>query len=256
MASHEAKTTVDSDASFGVQNAYYSFGAHPALTNVTFSVKPGEIHALVGGHHSGKSTLCAIMSGRLIPDHGQVTALGKPYTGLTPGMAREIGITHLSARPRIYPRQSVLDNILMGDRSRWLGLLPHRKNRKLVRNWLMENGFDLPLTQRMQETPYDLWVLVEILAKLYQRPNFLVMDEAIEELNQPWLNKVLALLRTHVDRGMGLLFVTHKIEDALHIADCVSVMRNGQIILSTSARSMERLNLIRLCYAQLDEQDE
>ncbi len=256
MAFPENSLDCVNNGGFGVRNAYFVFGMHPAVTNVTFSVAPGEIHALVGAHHSGKSALCALMSGRIMPDHGLVVAKGQVYAGLTPSKARDLGIAHLSARPRIYPRQSVLENITMGEHARWLGFFPNRKNKLRIKEWLAANEIDLPLNQRMQETPRDLWVMVEILSKLYQNPSFLVVDEAIEELNRPWFSRILALLRRHVDKGMGLLFVTHKIEDALHIADRISVMRRGDVILTTSAKSMERLNLIRLCYAQLDTQDE
>lgn len=256
MGSPDSGNQITTEFVYGVKNVYYSFGAHPALTNVTFSVKSGEIHALVGAHHSGKSALCAVMSGRLAPDYGLVVAKGAAYNALNPRKARDLGIAHLSARPRIYPRQTVLENIMMGDRSRWRGFFPSRRNRRRIKDWLWDNEIVLPLNERMQDTPFDMWVLVEILSKLYQNPNFLVMDEAIEELNQPWFGRIMALLRKHVDKGMGLLFITHKIEDALHIADRVSVMRRGDVILTSSARSMERLNLIRLCYAQLEHQDE
>ncbi|MCD8349664.1 MAG: ATP-binding protein [Planctomycetaceae bacterium] len=254
MAFPESTRTVA--GAYGVRGVDYAFGMHPALRDATFSVAPGEIHALVGAHHAGKSTLCAVMSGRLIPERGMVLAGGRDFSGLTPQMAKEMGITHLSGRPRIYPRQTVLENIILGDRRRWLGLFPGRRYRRKIKDWLWDNQIVLPLDAKIQEAPYEQWVLVEILSKLYQNPSFLVMDEALEELNQPYFNRVLKLLRRHVDNGMALLFVTHRIEDALSIADRVSVMRHGNVILTSSAKSMERLNLIRLCYAQLDRQDD
>ncbi|MDR3077388.1 MAG: ATP-binding cassette domain-containing protein, partial [Planctomycetota bacterium] len=213
-------------------------------------------HALVGRHNEGKSTLCGIMTGRLAPTSGQVVAAGIGYQSLDPIRARRLGIAGLSSAPRIYPKRTVLENLVAEDGSRWFGLLPTRRQARLAAAWLGERGIALPLGAYMHEIPRELWVIVETLAKLYRRPRFLVMDQAIEELKQPWLGKLLGLLRRHLAEGMGLLMVTHRMEDALAIADRVTVMRRGQIIATNPTTDMERLSLIRLSYAQLDDYDE
>lgn len=241
---------------FGVRNVDASFGAYKVLRDVTLSVLPGEIHALVGRHNEGKSTLCAIMTGGVAPEAGSVIAGGVPYASLNPILARRLGIAGLSSHPRVYHRRTVLENLVAEDGKWWHGWLPVRRQRRRVGAWLEENGISLPLGAFMEELPRELWVVVETLAKLYREPRFLVMDQAIEELKQPWLGRLLEMLRKHLARGMGLLMVTHKIEDALSIADRVTVMRRGQIIATNSTADMERLSLIRLSYAQLDDFDE
>ncbi|MCD7895132.1 MAG: ATP-binding cassette domain-containing protein [Planctomycetaceae bacterium] len=122
----------DVHGGFGLRNVYFSYGVHPALRDVTLSVRPGEVHALVGARHSGKSTVGAVMAGLADPDGGQVVAGGTAYPSLSPARARKLRIAHVSARPRIYPRMTVLDNLVSGDKSHWLGLFPKRKNRARV----------------------------------------------------------------------------------------------------------------------------
>ncbi len=237
---------------YGVKDAFFAYGNHQVLSGATLSIIPGEIHALVGGHHAGKSTLCSLLSGRNIPDAGAVVARGQAFSNLTPRKAKELGVAGVSRNTRIYPRLTVLKNLIMGDSARWFGLWPHRYYYRKVRRWLDEYGIDISLSDHMHEVPRDRWVVVEILTKLFQKPRLLILDEAIEELSQPWLNQIMGMIRRYLEGGMGMLFVTHRIEDALDIADRVSVMRNGKVILTNSAMDMERLNLIRLCYAQLD----
>ncbi|MCC8108443.1 MAG: ATP-binding cassette domain-containing protein [Planctomycetes bacterium] len=245
----------DVHGGFGLRNVYFSYGVHPALRDVTLSVRPGEVHALVGARHSGKSTVGAVMAGLADPDGGQVVAGGTAYPSLSPARARKLRIAHVSARPRIYPRMTVLDNLVSGDKSHWLGLFPKRKNRARVQEWLDRYGIVLPLFETMLDVPRDLWSVVDILSKLFQNPDLLVMDEAIEELSQPSFRRVLDLVRVHVANGMAVLFITHNVGDALNFAGRVSVMRQGRLILTSAASTMERLNLISLCYSQLERQN-
>lgn len=249
-------TFPDSAFGYGVRNVDFSFGAYQVLRDVTLAVAPGEIHALVGRHNEGKSTLCGIMSGRLVPAAGQVVVDGIAYDFLTPVLARKLGVAGLSSASMIYPKRTVLENLVAEDGNWWLGWLPRRKRFRRVETWLADNGISLPLNAFMHELPREQWVVVETLTKLYRQPKFLVMDQAIEELKQPWLGRLLGMVRKHLSQGMSLLMVTHKIEDALSIADKVTVMRRGQIIATNPTSDMERLSLIRLSYAQLDDFDE
>lgn len=238
---------------YGVRNVDFSFGAHPVLRNITFSVRPGEIHALVGHHNEGKSTLCGILTGRLAPDAGHVVAAGSIHPHLNPIQARDLGIAGLSNRSNVYPRRTVLQNLVSEDSAVWLGLWPERRQRRRVGEWLKDNNISLPLSLPLHELPHEMWVVVETLAKLYRNPGLLVMDGALEELTPAALAPLMALIRRHLAKGMGFLIVTHKIEDALDMADRVTVMRRGHVIVTNSALDMERLSLIRLCYAQLDD---
>lgn len=247
----------DRDGGFGVKDVDFSFGAQQVLRKVTFSMLPGEIHALVGRHGEGKSTLCGIITGRLAPASGEVVANGRSYPSLNPNKARELGIAGQSSPPRIYPTLTVLKNLVTGDSASYrMGFLPVPGLCRRVEAWLKENGMELPLSSTMREIPRELWVVVETLAKLRQNPRLLVMDGALEELKQPWVGRLMSLIRKHLDAGMGLMIVTHNIENALDMANRITVMRRGQILLTDSVANIERLNLIRMCYAQLDGYDE
>ncbi len=240
---------------FGVAGASFAYGEHVVFTKLDFSLLPGESHALIGSHFEGKSTLCNLLSGRLEPDAGRIYALGTGYRFLTPGKARELGIFQISRLPQIYPRLTVLENLLSGRYDRWLGFLPFRRQRVRLSAWLGANGVDLPLNARMADLPRDLWVVVDILARLYVEPRLLILDEALEEVQQPWLGIILAVARRRLAEGMSLLWVTHKVEDALRMTDRITVMRGGKILHSDASVNLERLNLVRMCYAHLDDFD-
>ncbi len=240
---------------FGAKGIVFSRGEYPVLRNMEVAVSPGEIHALVGMHGSGKSTLALMLAGHLAPERGSVFAGGRRYDSLQPGLARELGIALVATPPAVFPRLTVLENLVMEKQGWWLGLSPRRTSEKLLRSWLDRNGIDLPLGKRIRDLPRDRWVAVEILARLFRSPRFLVLDGALEELTQEWKKRISAILTRMSAEGMSILIATQKIEEALSVADSLTVMRRGRAILTGKTGGMERLNLIRLCYDQLDDLD-
>lgn len=240
---------------FGTIGLSFSRDEYPILSDLDFAVAPGEIHALVGMHNSGKSTLCSLLSGLLAPDSGRIAAAGKLYPAMTLKRAEELGVARVAGTPIGFAKLSVLEVFIAGRTGWWLGLSPRRRYERLVRNWLDQHGIRLPVDRQMRDLPRDHRIAVEVLSCLYRSPKFLLLDEAMEELDSGWHRLILPIIRNQVDGGMSVVWVTHKIEDALSIADNITVMRRGKTILTGRTGGMERLNLIRLCYDQLDNLD-
>ncbi|MDR1613692.1 MAG: ATP-binding cassette domain-containing protein [Planctomycetota bacterium] len=239
---------------FGAADLFFSLGDYPVLRGMDLSVSPGRVHALVGMHNAGKSTLCSALAGLLVPASGRIAAAGTLFPSLSPKRSRELGIARVANPPMVFPRLTVLENLVAARTPWWLGLFPRRNSERAIRGWLDRNRIDLPLHKRMRDLPRDYWLAVDVLSRLHREPRLLILDEAMDEIGE-WRHVVMPMIRERVDKGMAVLVATQKIEDALSVADDITVMRQGRAILTGRTGGLERLNLIRLCYDQLDSLD-
>ncbi|MCC8180740.1 MAG: ATP-binding cassette domain-containing protein [Planctomycetes bacterium] len=223
------------------------------LRDVTLHIAPGEFHALAGSKNSGKSAICAVLTGEMEPDSGTVRIGDKQFPALTKRQVQQFGISSVGGEPRVFPRLTVGENLLSGER-RWLDAIrPWRHFVRDLHAWLDRCGIDLPLSQPLESLPDVDWVFVEMLGRLYQQPSLLLLDEALESLTPARRRQMLPLIRRSIDDGMSVLWVTHKVEDALLVVDRLSVVRNGDLLITTPPGGIDQLSLIQLCYAQIEE---
>lgn len=240
---------------FGAFGICFSHGGYPVLRGTDLALPRGEKHALVGMHNSGKSTLCRILAGLLQPSAGRIVAAGGDYTSLSAPKARELGVALVRGAPLVFGRLTVMENLVAGRGSWWLGLSPRRRYERAIGDWLSSRGIELPLDAIMGDLPREHWIVVDLLSNLYRRPQLLILDEVMEELSPSWRRLVAPLIDDMVAGGMSALWVTQRIDDALSFADRITVMRRGKSILTGRTGNLERLSLLRLCYDQLDGLD-
>ncbi len=226
------------------------------LKDVTLDLRAGEFHALVGNRNGGKTAIVSALSGTLAISSGTVRMAGKDFGQTSLRLARKNGVCYIGGTPKVFPTLTVAENLLSGEalwrkafRS-WRGYLQE------MRDWLADAGIDLPLSRTLETLPMEDWFFVEILARLFRSPKVLILDEALEGLSPTRKVSLMPLLRRRMASGMVVLWVTHKIDEAVLMADRLSVVRNGKILLSSRPEGLEHLNLIHLCYAQLEERDE
>lgn len=240
---------------FGTEGIAYSIPSLSILNGVDFHVAPGEMHALVGKHNEGKSTFGKILSGALKPRAGKIVVSGRAFSSLSPRCARDIGIEYVGGDAMIYPELTVADNLLSGTAtwrrqfSFWQGALDD------INVWIQENGIQLPYEQTMTKLRKDDWVFVEILNRLYRRPKLLILDEMLEQLRPVRFREAMRIIREQRNHGMALLWITHRIEEALEHSDRVTVLRQGRILFSDKPGNLDRVSLLRLSYADLGEQE-
>lgn len=240
---------------FGIEGIAYSIPGLSILNGVDFHVAPGEMHALVGKHNEGKSTFGKILSGALKPRAGKIVVSGRAFSSLSPRCARDIGIEYVGGDAMIYPELTVADNLLSGTAtwrrqfSFWQGALDD------INVWIQENGIQLPYEQTMTKLRKDDWVFVEILNRLYRRPKLLILDEMLEQLRPVRFREAMRIIREQRNHGMALLWITHRIEEALEHSDRVTVLRQGRILFSDKPGNLDRVSLLRLSYADLGEQE-
>lgn len=235
-----ASTSVAIDG-FAIRRARLARASGEVFRDLDFRVEAGEIHAVVGPKNAGKSCLCSLLSGDIHPDSGEV---------LTPPGARVAKVTGALS---VFPNLTVGNNLILGRDESWRDwLTPKQARLSRLRAWLAENGVELALDAPLHRLPKEEWMFVQILNRLYLEPDLLILDEALEFLSPSGFRRIWPLLAARRERGMAVLWVTDKVESALVSADRVSVLRDGRILLTDSARRLDRLSLIGLCHGLLE----
>ncbi|MCD8350737.1 MAG: ATP-binding protein [Planctomycetaceae bacterium] len=244
------------EAGFGGIQICVDIAAQPVLREVDFHLAPGEIQALVGKQNEGKSTLCRVLTGHVAPKSGWILVAGKPYRALTPILARDLGIEMVGAEAQVFPALSVAENLYTGSGKWWRTLLPWTDGFGDVRRWLQSNDITLPYRRPLSSLRREDWLFVELLNRLHRRPRLLIMDQTLEQLSPRRSREALALIRAGLADGMSVLWVTHNLEEAMELADRVTVLRQGRSLVSDHTRDLDRVTLLRLCYSELGAQGE
>jgi ribose transport system ATP-binding protein len=207
------------------------FGPTHALRGVDLELRPGEVHALVGENGAGKSTLMKVLSGAVLPDAGHMTLDGQPYAPADPKDARRHGVAMIYQELTLAPHLDVEANVLLGlEPSRW-GFLRRADGRRRVREALaaLEHP-ELPLDAPVAELGPGLQQLVEIARALLMDVRVLVFDEPTSSLTREDAGRLFALIGRLRQRGVAIVYISHFLEEVQQVADCFTVLRDGQSV--------------------------
>jgi general nucleoside transport system ATP-binding protein len=216
-----------------------------ALGGVDFALRPGEVHALLGENGAGKSTLASVLSGLYQPDAGEIRLAGRPVRLRSPreALARGIGMVHQHFR--LVRRFTVAENIALGDRSQ-----PVVMSAPEVEQAVTELGDRYGLPIRPDAVIGDLSVgeqqRVEIVKTLYRGVDVLLLDEPTSVLTPQEAEALFRTVRVMAADGKAVVFISHKLDEVMAIADVVTVMRDGRVVGTvpigeTSARDLARM---------------
>jgi len=209
-------------------------GVH-ALRGVNFDVQPGEIHALLGENGAGKSTLIKMIAGVHSPDSGQINFDGKPVSFSNPREAQQIGIATIYQELSLYPELSVAENMFMGHApKRGLGpiqVLDWRRMETRAKELLAElEIIDMDVQRKVGTFNVGNRQRVEIAKALSLNARLLIMDEPTASLTESDVENLFSIVRLLRDRGVGIIYITHKLVEVFELADRVTVFRDGQFI--------------------------
>ena len=209
------------------------FGATRALAGVNFSARPGEIHALLGENGAGKTTLMNVIAGHLRPDSGAVTLDGAPLRTGSPQAALRAGVASVHQSPMLFEQLSVAENLALGGfAKRGLALADVRRRAVEMAGRL---GFRLRLDQgSLRGLSIAERMRLEILRALSFDPRVLILDEPTGLLAPGELDGFLDLLRGLRDRGRSVVLITHKLAEAMAVADRITMLRAGRVVAETS----------------------
>ena len=223
-----------------------SFAAVRALTAVDLAVRAGEIHALCGENGAGKSTLMAIFAGALEPDQGSMEIDGRRYAPASPLEARRAGIAIVYQERSLMGNISVAENICMtlplaGGRF----LLSKREMAANARRLLRDLDHTLSPNALVADYGIARQQVVEIAKALAREPRMLILDEPTASIDADARAHLFAILRRLRSRGLGIVYISHHLDEVYEIADRVSVLRNGRLVGTWPVAEIDSQRLAR-----------
>ncbi len=224
-----------------------SFGAVRALKGVSFELRPGEVHALLGENGAGKSTLIKVITGAHQPDGGTLRVGGVEMTHLTPSRARELGIACIYQQPALFPDLTVAENIGLRlkkpgffSRVRWNG-------QRLRAVELLERiGAEISPDAEVRSLSMPEQQLVEIACALGSGADIVIMDEPTASLTQKEQHLLFRVVRDLRSSGVGVVYISHRLEEIFALADRVTVLRDGESVGSYEVTALDEARMIKL----------
>jgi ribose transport system ATP-binding protein len=207
------------------------YGGVTALANVDFACSLGTIHAVVGENGAGKSSLMKIIAGVIRPDEGRMYLDKAPVHFASPADATRHGIACIFQELSLLPDLSVSDNISIASPPRRFGLIDRRRQRQCASDILREIGCaDIHPSERVKDLPLSRQQMVEIAKALIRQPRLIIMDEATSALTAKDVEQLYKVIRQLRDRGLAILYISHRMHEIAALADTCSVFRNGRHI--------------------------
>jgi ABC-type sugar transport system ATPase subunit len=235
-----------------LQNINFYYDTLKVLKDINLKIQRSEVHAIVGEHGAGKTSLCMIMSGFLKPHSGKFLIGNRALDSMSPKKARNLGIEMVTQQNPVVDNFTVAENLFLDNRG--IALHPfinHKRHLEIAQTYLRECDFSLNPKMLLRNMKLSDRVLVDILKHLFNKPRLLILDEALQKLTAPVLNKMIQILKDLKRAGMSIIFVTHRIDDIYNFADKVSIIKNGEILITDSVKNIDKINLIKLAYTQI-----
>ncbi|MDO5658645.1 MAG: ABC transporter ATP-binding protein [Paracoccus sp. (in: a-proteobacteria)] len=209
-----------------------SFPGVLANDRVSFGVRPGEIHALLGENGAGKSTLVKMIYGIMQPDAGRILWDGQPVTITSPNVARRLGIGMVFQHFSLFDALSVQENIALGlDEA-----LPPRALRARIRAIMEEYGLSLDPDQTVATLSVGERQRIEIVRALLLNPKLLIMDEPTSVLTPQEVTQLFGVLRQLADEGCAILYISHKLHEIQELCDTATILRGGKLVATCDPR--------------------
>ena len=227
-----------------MKGIHKSFPGVQALEAVDFTLKSGEVHALVGENGAGKSTLIKVLTGVERQDTGTITLEGKQAFIKSPQHAQELGISTVYQEVNLCPNLTVAENILIGREPRKLGRIDWKTVNTRARQILQSLDIDLDVTQPLGSYSVAIQQMAAIARALeISSARVLILDEPTSSLDVRETEKLFQVMRKLKDEGMGIVFITHFLNQVYKIADRITVLRNGKLV-GTYDTNLSQLELV------------
>jgi len=224
-----------------------SFGAARALRGVSFTLEPGEVHALLGENGAGKSTLIKVITGAHTPDGGTMEVGGEAVAHLTPARARALGIASIYQQPALFPDLSVAENIALRlEKTSPAHLVRWRERRSRAAELLHRIGADIDADKEVRALSMPEQQLVEIACALGSGARIVIMDEPTASLTQKEQHLLFAVVRELRANGVGVIYISHRLEEIFALADRVTVLRDGESVGTNRVDALNETALIRM----------
>jgi ribose transport system ATP-binding protein len=213
------------------------FGGVQALRGVDFDLQRGEVHALLGENGAGKSTLMNVLSGVIERDEGAILIEGAPVRFSDPRAAQAAGVATIFQELDLVPSLDVTANLYLGRELTKAGVLDRGVMRREAKAQLESIGFDIDVDQLVGDLSVGRRQIVAIAKALTYASRILVMDEPTAALTAAEVERLFAVMRDIAARGVGIVYISHRLEEVPRVADRVTVLRDGKIAGTASPRA-------------------
>ncbi len=229
-----------------MKGIFKSFPGVKALQNVDFTLKKGEIHALMGENGAGKSTLIKVLTGVYEIDEGTIRLDGieSPIVNKSPQDAQNRGISTVYQEVNLCPNLTVAENLYIGREPRKAGFIDWRAMNKKSERLLKSLGIDINPTRNLEECSIAMQQMIAIARAVDMKCKVLILDEPTSSLDDEEVEKLFVLMRRLRDEGVGIIFVTHFLEQVYEVCDRITVLRNGQLVGEYSIKELPRVMLV------------
>ena len=217
-----------------------------ALDNVSFSLRRGEIMALLGENGAGKSTLIKVLTGVYQRDAGEIWLNGQPIAPRNTAQAQQAGIGTVYQEVNLLPNMSVADNLFIGREPGRFGMVDRKTIIAQARSLLNRYGFELDVTRPLGHYSVAMQQIIAICRAVDLSAQVLILDEPTASLDANEVEMLFTLMNQLRAKGMGLIFVTHFLDQVYHVCDRITILRNGQYIATRDTHSLPQLELIKL----------
>jgi rhamnose transport system ATP-binding protein len=222
------------------------FGATQALADVSLDLLPGEIHALVGENGAGKSTLVKILAGVHQPDSGTILLDGQPVEIAGPAEARRLGIAVVHQEPRLFPDLTVAENVFIGHApAGWLGSIDWGATRRAAVALFAELDVQFDVNAPVRGLSMADQQLIEIAKSLSVEARVLILDEPTASLSAHEVERLFAIVRRLRQRGVAILFVSHRLDEVFALCDRATVFRDGRHVVTMATSALTTADLVR-----------
>lgn len=247
--------TTETPHAFTARNVTKTFPGVLALEDVSITLRPGSIHALLGENGAGKSTLIKVITGVHQADKGALVIAGEPVNLRNIHHANELGVSVVHQERHLIPRLTIAENIMLDRLGKSdLARIDYPFIEAEARKWLGVLDIDLDPRTKVQELSVAQMQLVEVAKALSHQSKVLLMDEPTTSLTSHETDTLFALLRRLRDSGVSIVFVSHKLEEVLEVCDDVTVLRDGRNACeSRSIQDMTRGDLVQMMIGRAEQ---
>ena len=238
--------TVLPEPIIGVDGLTKRFPGVVALDDLSFSLVPGEVHALVGENGAGKSTLVKVITGVYEADSGRVRYNGEPVNFRSPLEAQRAGISTIYQEVNLVPMMSVARNLFLNRETRRFGLIDFKAMKRQAREILHDLGLDVNVSRPLRSLGLGAQQMVAIARAIQVDARVVIMDEPTSSLERREVDTLFRVIRQLRDSGVAVLYVTHRLDELYEVCDRVTVMRDGHVVGVESVQALDRLRLVSL----------
>lgn len=227
-----------------VENLSKSFTGVQALNRISMDLHQGEIRALLGENGAGKSTFIKVLTGVYERDQGTIFLQGSPIHARNSGDAQSLGISTVYQEVNLIPSLSVTENLTLQQQEKTFGLINWKKAKQRAQELLAKVGLDIDPSKQLDSYSIAVQQLIAIARALSNKAKLLILDEPTASLDAGEIQQLFSLMKQLKEEGLGIIFVTHFLDQVYSVTDSITVLRNGECMGTFQTSELPRADLI------------